>query len=289
MANLKPNTDRSPVLVVPERSNLPEVAETYLRSLKRFGWVILLLACACGLGAYIYEAVGVAPTYQATASDEVDVSSCSAPGICSISVYDSEQYVPTAANLIDTTSVASIAARQLSRSGPRLTEGSLISMTSVSPVPNTQLLHISASSSHPKIAAAVANAMARSAVSALTRTERIRLVKNEQTITSEIKHDSLVVHHLTKMDTVAAAAQIKLLQQQLSSFRRSLNNVSANSGNPAVSMTVTGKALTPSAAIAPRPARTAIVVAALVFAALLAILLTRDYLTMQPWYRKTNT
>ncbi len=128
----------------------------YLEILRRRWWVILLLPLVAGISAYVVTKQ-MTPIYRATAV--ILVNQTQDPGTVQYNdVLTSERLTNTYAQLVKRRVVLDKVVQKLSLP---MTAGQLDGKVTVTPVTNTQLLHISVDDPSPSQAALIANTLAQ--------------------------------------------------------------------------------------------------------------------------------
>ena len=121
---------------------------------KRWAWLVILGAVICGGATYI-ATLFIAPTYQASTTIIINLKSSSSPFD---SVNASVLAVPTYAQLLTSSQVLEPVLEQ--HSG--LTLKQLVSMISVKPQTNTELIELDVTSGNPQLATDLANQISQS-------------------------------------------------------------------------------------------------------------------------------
>lgn len=147
--------------------------------LQKFYW-LLLAAAFCGLGAFLITHFLIAPTYESTASFYVytkteDVNATGVSGnIQSGDLQAAESLAGTYTSIMESNSVLDAALEQLHQNGTdtALTRKELSEMVEVSVVTDTQLIKLTVTSTDPKQACRIAQALIQ-----VAPTEIIRITK----------------------------------------------------------------------------------------------------------------
>lgn len=254
----------------------------YLQPLRRFAIPILLLAVAAGVGTYFYEQKLVKPTYQASATVQVNASQSGGSAVGS--VIDSQQYAPTAAALIDTQIVASNAIKALQaahRIGPssRLTPSGLLKLTTVTVVPNSQLVQVAVTSRSPTLSRAAANALAKAAQTRQNFLQQQKFASTTNTLNSQIHQTQTQINHLKAHPFPGSGKIINNDSRSIEAYRNALLQITTTAAASSTNLTIPSPASTPRSPVAPHPLRSGGIAFALVLVLLSAAVVVREYFT----------
>lgn len=119
---------------------------------KRWMWMFVVCAIVCSSATYLISSF-LRPVYQASAYLIIDVGASAHP-----SISDSLQAVPTFAQLITIPTVLDPVVTQ----HPGLSSQDLLSMLTVKPQTNTQIIELDVQASNPQLAADLANQVSQS-------------------------------------------------------------------------------------------------------------------------------
>ena len=119
---------------------------------KRWMWMFIVCVLVCGSATYLISSF-LRPVYQASAYLVIDVGASAHP-----SISDSLQAVPTFAQLITIPTVLDPVVAQ----HPGLSLSDLLSMLTVKPQTNTQIIELDIQTANPQLAAELANQISQS-------------------------------------------------------------------------------------------------------------------------------
>jgi succinoglycan biosynthesis transport protein ExoP len=273
---------------LPDQDNLSSSItglQWYYELLSRWWWLLLTVTILAAMATFFATEKLVKPTYQATATLEVDVAQVGSAA-SGDSTLASEEFAPTEAQLVNSYPVVAMAYKQLHLSPP-ITPHSLMVITSVSAVPNSQLINVSVSSHDPAFAARAANAIAQAAQHAEQQHQlsRFRLAltaiqKQLNTYNADMRalHAKLSAVQGTRASSAQVAAWTRQLasdQSAVNSLQQQLVNLQSTEAQSATTVDLRVPAQPPKNPISPRPLRDA------ALAGVLALLLAAGFVFLR--------
>jgi polysaccharide biosynthesis transport protein len=228
----------------------------YLGVLRRRGWIAFALACVGAVLAVAY--VSVAPkTYMATASVYVTPNAANENVVAGSRTTGSSVNMDNEAQIVQSNTVADVAARTLDGG---LTPAQLIKQISATVPANTSVLNIGCAAPSPDGAAACAQAFAQAYLTARHTTAVDKIgsqLSQEQAKATRLEARTVSLHHqiqsLPANSTALAHANLDLkgVGAELAALRADISNLGANT-NTSAGYVITA-AVPPHAASSPKP------------------------------------